>query len=116
MRKPIFNKFMRVTTLGNILRLGREGKGRGGMDRRGRLHLTSLVRQMKVSISRVPGNVSRMIFLAHTNFDHVVCRNSPTWNPTGGFAAIGAITPTALLAAAAFSCGRGGGGDPLMLQ
>ena len=72
MRKPIFNKFMRVTTLGNVLR--REGKGRG-MDGRGRTltyHLTSLVRQMKVSISRVPENVSRMIFLAHTNFDRVV--------------------------------------------
>lgn len=29
---------------------------------------------------------------------------------------MGAITPTALFAAAVFSCGRGGGGDPLMLQ
>ena len=30
---------------------------------------------------------------------------------------MGAITPTALFAAAAvLSCGRGGGGDPLMLQ
>ena len=34
---------------------------------------------------------------------------------------MGAITPTALFAAVAaataiFSCGRGGGGDPLMLQ